>query len=814
MKIKNVSTNYYAGISKKDIAFKDGINVIYGNNEDGKSTIVKLISATLFQNSELHKSYDKDFIAAAFPTEKEDGEEPGAVIDGTLVLETDKGELTLTKKWNKETNKKAISELDTGTRTIDDDDKISEALKLLLGCDAGTYREMLLSPQSAAERNLENLLKKEPPKKDKKDGISAAKELLATVLAEAIAGSDDIKKLEDGINEEILKLVGTNKGWDLAKDAPRADYKTKEKALGDVVDARKEWDAAADTVKELEALEDNLAKASAYFSETEKDFDEKQKALDEFKPYVDDLKALKSNEGIKERCTEDLKKYENALKEYPKNKDAYEKAQRLASERENRALHDCYENAKNHNEQLHEIEEKLSRLSRPDDAEIRELKASESKLDALRKKLGGMNIAAKLKMLGGNSAKITSLLTGKPLEIGEEPALINEAVRIEIPGVMEMELAPAEVSPEEINKEISDIEARRAEIFGKYKLTAVEEIETLSAEYDKLSAQREEAAKDRDKALNSRDFAELESSAASLTGLRSAEEIAGDIRALCGSEDIKVFEALMKKGVDDFVRDYTGVENLQDKIDDCNKKLNEAQKAINSAENVPEKYRGISNADEYIKSLNNAVEDARKTREDALMKKTTAEANYNNLVEKNDVDDLRERLEKAEAAYNAKVDTLHRWLNIQKVFNECKNSLSEKSSPELVNKFIANLGAISGGRITADFPDDKPNFDIVSRNNRLNFPMLSDGSRETVSLAFKLAVLEHLFPDGGGVIVLDDPMNNMDEGRVTRSCELIKEAAKMHQIILLTCRSEYAKELGVNEADVIDINKCQLRNAR
>ena len=87
---------------------------------------------------------------------------------------------------------------------------------------------------------------------------------------------------------------------------------------------------------------------------------------------------------------------------------------------------------------------------------------------------------------------------------------------------------------------------------------------------------------------------------------------------------------------------------------------------------------------------------------------------------------------------------------------------------------------------------------IYSGNNLLDYKKLSEGTKETVSLAFRLAVLDHLFPDGGGVIVFDDPFANMDAERTAQSCELIKECAKQHQVLFLTCKEEYIDMLNGN----------------
>lgn len=67
MNIKNISSTQFAGIRNIDISLADGLNVIYGKNESGKSTLVNLLSRILFQNSKLDRRSDKDFLELYFP---------------------------------------------------------------------------------------------------------------------------------------------------------------------------------------------------------------------------------------------------------------------------------------------------------------------------------------------------------------------------------------------------------------------------------------------------------------------------------------------------------------------------------------------------------------------------------------------------------------------------------------------------------------------------------------------------------------------------------------------------------------------------
>lgn len=39
MKIKNLSCTQFAGVRDRTISFADGINIVYGKNESGKSTM-------------------------------------------------------------------------------------------------------------------------------------------------------------------------------------------------------------------------------------------------------------------------------------------------------------------------------------------------------------------------------------------------------------------------------------------------------------------------------------------------------------------------------------------------------------------------------------------------------------------------------------------------------------------------------------------------------------------------------------------------------------------------------------------------------
>ena len=56
MKIDELKVNSYGKLKNKDIKFKDGINIIYGENEHGKSTLLNFI-VNMFYGTSKRKDY-------------------------------------------------------------------------------------------------------------------------------------------------------------------------------------------------------------------------------------------------------------------------------------------------------------------------------------------------------------------------------------------------------------------------------------------------------------------------------------------------------------------------------------------------------------------------------------------------------------------------------------------------------------------------------------------------------------------------------------------------------------------------------------
>ena len=94
---------------------------------------------------------------------------------------------------------------------------------------------------------------------------------------------------------------------------------------------------------------------------------------------------------------------------------------------------------------------------------------------------------------------------------------------------------------------------------------------------------------------------------------------------------------------------------------------------------------------------------------------------------------------------------------------------------------------------------------LVFSSRRLTYDTLSDGTKDTIALAFRLAMLEHLFPEGNGLAVFDDPFTDMDPGRVRQACRLVQKFAERNQVIFTTCDNKYEEIFGNGPVNVVHI---------
>ena len=783
MRIKNISCTQFAGIRGADISLNDGINVIYGKNESGKSTLVNLISRTLFQNVKLDGRSNRDFIDLYFPSALKNGGTVGDFIDGRLSFETENGTYILTKEWGED----ARCTLSAPNGAIRSQQQIEEVLREALIYGEGVYADMLFPSQRNADTSLQTLLDASK-KTDAKQEISEA-----VTMAFAESGGVSVDAIGQAIEAKIREIEGLH--WDFEKSEPVKRSRRWAQGLGEILKAYYDMEDAKAVLDSISALESEADRTASEYNERNNAVSRAEKEYDIFGKYEKRLAAENEYREKTERLNADIKKYSDILNNWPKLAAELDKAKKLYAEKADRMIFDKYNTAKKLADGINEYQKRLDNARCPDDNEMLMLKSELRKHSGLENKLCGMNITACLNMLNGHNAVIKSLRTGGTLQL-DENMTIDEAVSITIPDVMEMRLAPADTDTEEIKKQLDLSKSVIDKIYGKYGVASIEELEKKSAAHREAAIKIDGAKNRLSMLLDGTTLNELSAKADNITNVREMTDIDGDILNLCGNAEITRFITQRETQISMYEKEYGSADTLKNNIFVKTSELDKLKNEAKETGDIPEKYRSIKNADEYLKSLENEVHNARELREDALSAKAAASGRLETYREGLGSDPC-ENLREAERRFNEQSELLTHWKHIAQVFEKKRGELADNPMQDIADRFAYYLAQISEGRVSSEFAgQDKLGMNIYSSDRLIDYGKLSEGTKETVFLAFRLAALDHLFPSGGGVIVLDDPFTDMDADRTKQSCELLKEFSKRHQVIFLTCKEEYISMLG------------------
>lgn len=790
MKIRNVSCTQFAGVRDRSVTFTDGINVIYGKNESGKSTLVNLISRTLFQNAKLDRRSDKEFFELYFPSARKGGI-AGDFADGKITFETEKGTFTLSKEWGTD----ARCTLSTPDGVIRDQSKITALLKETLLYGEGVYADMLLSSQRNTDASLQTIL--DASRK------TEAKQEIVNAVSQAFAESDGIPvdTIAQAIQAKIDEIAG--KHWDFDREAPARKAGRWANGLGEILKAYYLLEDAKEALEEISRLEHDADRAANAYTNRDAAARTAEEAYNRFNTFASRLAVQSERKKAIRRIDRELMRITEVLANWPKLTEKLEKARELQAEKGNRDILDAWNMVQQIRGEISDADRKTADLPCPDTDVFTVLKKAQREITSLENQLCGMNLNAAIKLLGENTIAVTSLRTGEAVDVSQGLVTITEAVRIEIPGVMEMQLSPADVDVPAIEEKIAQKKQTVADILGKYQAKNLEELEEYAQKIKAAKAKLEAVNTRLSRALGNRSLEQLEElydRADSVS--RSKAEIDADISAVCGGAEPAVFIAKTETVVDGYAAEYGSVNDLKAKAFDLEGEWKKAKESVSGAADIPDEYLAITDPEAHLASLQSDLKLKQELRESALTEKTSAASRLDTYKDAHP-EACRETVDKAKRSFEEVRSLLNHWLHIQEVFQAQKDNIQDNPMQDIADRFTHYLSVISDGRVSSEFPvADKLNMNIYSENNLLDYGKLSEGTKETVSLAFRLAVLDHLFPEGGGVIVLDDPFTDMDTDRTTQSCRLIHECAQRHQVIFLTCREEYLDMLNGNTVNL------------
>lgn len=212
---------------------------------------------------------------------------------------------------------------------------------------------------------------------------------------------------------------------------------------------------------------------------------------------------------------------------------------------------------------------------------------------------------------------------------------------------------------------------------------------------------------------------------------------------------------------------------------------NEYLEKINNLPKSDEKNENASQID--IHSLQDAEEKLQKEIDSEKTQKEHNNAEIKHLNEELDsLESIHEQLEILNEVKQKLVKEIKLIDKTKKFLNIASDELSSKYLSPLkdnLDKYLAKFIGVDSKKLNIDTELNV----TIDEGKSYDLDYLSKGYQAVVELCIRMALTDVLFKNEKPFVILDDPFVNMDEAKIAKAVELIKNLSHEKQIIYLTC---------------------------
>lgn len=799
MIIRKIKLEPFAGSAARTYSFNDGLNVLLGPNESGKSTFVNALKAILFINTDLTPSKFKTLMTDYLPITG------GDTIHVAAELLYDNTIYTLEKYWGATRSVKL--HLNGGTVFTSPDD-IAEKMNRILGLNQGTYDNVLIIRQSSLAETIKAI-----------ESEAQASESIQQILRNSKFKMDGVSvpKLKKAVETKVAQYYDH---WDILADRPenmRDIHNEWKQKVGLILSAYYRYRRAEKAFSEAEEYELRLDEYVKKIECLAGQLNCMQEYVDKYRQVYQDLSKRKSLELQKELILKDISELVEIQKNWPKieiekeylSKDIeelnsrifrLEEEERTAEKFESqRTLRDKYEKARKIYSDYLSEKLKLTELKKVTKQDIDEVSKVSKEYNEYRIKFEAQKL--KLKITAKKNISL-NLAEGfdSPQEISlNEGREYNQVLkgRINIENdQLRFSVISGNGNVDEIIEKLETSKKSFESILLKHSAQSESELiaraEIYKSQYDTAMA----LANELKKILGNQIYNDLEQQFMALEDLppqRSIKEILKDL------SDLKEKRKDREKDVAERVRTiqkwqqkYSGHEIVSDLHAEKKISLKTVEQEISQLKPLPEEFSDI---DLFIKDFETKDNLYRQKKEElSELKIRRAEfekqqPDYPLKELENEMLEAREHLERVKKEGQSILLIKRELENIlleidADTFEPLKYEVTELLKQMTLNKY------------TSVSMDEVVPKGINYNGSKIPVDLLSAGTKDILALAVRLGMANFYLQDRSGFIIMDDPLVNLDPQRQKVAVDCIKKIASGRQVIILTCHPSHAGLFG------------------
>ena len=803
MIIRKVRLAPFGGVADKTYTFDQGLNVLLGPNEAGKSTLINAIYAVLFVPAGVRKSSEewKNLLQNCLPYPA------GDTMRAEVQFETASGQvLSYHCAWGGAKEERMV--LADGSE-INDPGLARKELEKHLRFGAGTYKGVLFARQEEINRTFERL-------KENREALGTVSGLLRSALHES--GGVSLEELETKINDEHDRLL---QNWDPDLDGPRggrdinnphkknvgailaAYYRREElrrklretQALEEkitdrnqqLIDKTRAQDLMAIRLKEMEALEDDARQRSALEPKLDSVMGKEtglKEVISEWPRVEERVKGLKKEIEEKKGRLESL---ENELRE----------SEAVLETRRKREL---LRQARPLQEEIRSNQAELEKLPPVGKDELKFLEQKYSERERLKELAQAMKIQASLQVKKALDLTVTS-----GLEEARKMAVHQEAV-LEGAGRLILESADWTIKIRAGEEDVDDLIDRAGRAGSEfaarleaYSLDGLEQARATASRREELEKKTDSARIKLESSLGQVSLEELEKEVAAAgpeKGVRDPEQVKTELeeaRISVSSLNYKLEQEQEK--LRQWEEKYGSYDQAFEELAALRQQSGEIKHKLQALAPLPEEYE---TTELFFAALKEMRSESQKNKEQIMDLKTELAELQGGMPE--------ESTEELQTAYDLADEQLERLKGqgraiklVREEFYALKEALDAGTYAPLGEAFAGYLALATNNRYNlAELDGALPDRITSADGKTLPLKLLSAGTASGAALALRLAMAEYLLQDAGGFLLMDDPLVNLDPERKQAAARAVRKFAHGKQAIIATCDPGTAELLGGN----------------
>lgn len=812
MILKKLTLCPFAGFSHREIEFKKGLNVILGENEAGKSTLVNAIKAALFEPTNLGKRDLEKFSHAYFPK--------GNTDQAKIMLDFSAGntQYTLGKTWGAGKSSKLTS---SEGESLNDDNSVQAKLNQLLVLHRGSWEEVLFADQQKMSSTVDGIQKN-------KDTINRIPTLegLGGGLGGDMPAQDLLTALELLMTE--YKLL-----WDFTAQGPKENKGIKSpwlRGLGTILKAYYEAEKVKAKFNKLMELEVALDHTSNLIKNNNTELKLRKSSIDAMKLQQQNVLRHQELSNQKNTIEVQLAAMKSVMNDWPTKLAAQpmlEKSIAAINERISNLKTEST-NAQKRNEgalivntykQLQEIltmvEDIKARLSANGNLNVVDVKALGIHHEAILQS----NIELKAQKLEAEiftNADVT-IQTAQGITPAENIFLTaGETKKIHASGRVSFKWNGVKISVKSALKSVDEIvetielnEKAIEAILSKYNLKSLNEFDNLIQVNEADNTQLNDCRANYGRILKeaNKSFEAIKTQSESLLALPMTRSMDGIQKAFQAESSTLSHETQEfnnnKSQIEQWEKTYTDMGNLSVGYAKSNAAFITLNEQLNAIPPLPE---GFENAADYFQELNDLV----------LSQENQTEKN---TELRNDFTRIQTQLD------NFDTDALSLEVELESLQTKFERKLQEYKALELAEQKIKEVieqnphnpfadfeiettyifASLTRNRYTEILREGEVPVAVKRNNKEIPAELLSGGTAASLGLAVRLAYAKSYLKNLDGFFVLDDPFTEMDEERRLLATQTLTEFASEKQTFFFTCHPVHAQSFLI--AHHLEIHK-------